>query len=325
VSVVYEIEALTKVYPGADTPANDNINLTIADGEIFGLLGPNGAGKTTLVRQLAGLLRPTSGSIRLFGVDVAKQPHMVTSCVATQPQSAAALLDLSVSEAIRHTARLRGLSKAAARLACDTTVAVLGLEPLASRRIRNLSGGEKRLVSLAVTLVGDRGVLILDEPTNELAPETRRLVWDHVLALNASGRTIVLVTHDVGEAERVIARVGLVNHGRLMALGTTTELRAQVDQRVRLELALSGSASAQLGDLSQVGTLGTTFSDLGGSAEVLYRTGDRVLLLVERSAVRGVLNTLVDRIGPDGLTDLRVQGPSLEDVYLRLGGDQRLG
>ncbi len=311
-TLVYEIEALTKVYPGAQTPANDDINLTIASGQIFGLLGPNGAGKTTLVRQLAGVLRPTSGSIRLFGVDVVRNPHVVASCVATQPQSAAALLDLSVREAVRHTGRLRGLSRDAALAGTDETLAVLGLHELASRRIRTLSGGEKRLVSLAVTLVGDRSVLILDEPTNELAPETRRLVWDHLLALNAAGRTIILVTHDVLEAERVVGRVGLVNHGRLMALGATEELRRQVDQRVRLELAVEGPAGSELAGLPE-------------AVEVVHRGDGRVVLLVERATVRGLLDILVDRLGSAGLADLRVQGPSLEDVYLRLGGDQRLG
>jgi ABC-2 type transport system ATP-binding protein len=317
---VYEVESLTKVYPGAEKPANDDISLTVHSGEIFGVLGPNGAGKTTLVRQLAGLLRPTSGMIRLFGVDISAKQHTVAAYVAVQPQSAAALLDLSVAEAIRHTGRLRGLSGPAVAESTSATLEVLGLGGLARRRIRSLSGGERRLVSLAVTLVGDRSVLILDEPTNELAPEARRRVWDHLLELNAAGRTIILVTHDVLEAERVISRVGLVNHGRLMALGSTSELRQRVDQRVRLEIAFAftGSGDRAGPDLAML---------LDGvvEVEVLHQTGDRVLALVERSDVRDVLNHLVDRVGPGGLTDLRVLGPSLEDVYLRLGGGQLLG
>jgi len=316
-TVVYEVQSLTKVYPGAARPANEDISLTVHGGEIFGLLGPNGAGKTTLVRQLAGLLAPTRGAIRLFGVDITRAPHAVPAQVAVQPQSAAALLGLSVRESVYHTGRLRGLTPVAARAATDETLALLSLGSLAGRRVRTLSGGEKRLVLLAVTLVGDRPVLILDEPTNELAPEMRRLVWDHLLALNAAGRTIVLVTHDVLEAERVIARVGLVNHGRLMALGPTSELRSRVDQRVRLELAF-GEATGEDG--------GDHLTDLlGTEAKVLYRTGDRVLILLPRSAVRDALAVLADRFGATGVTDLRVTGPSLEDVYLQLGGGERLG
>jgi ABC-2 type transport system ATP-binding protein len=321
VTIVYAVESLTKVYPGATTPANDGISLTVRSGEIFGLLGPNGAGKTTLVRQLAGLLAPTSGQIQLFGVDIGREPHVVAAQVAVQPQSAAALLDLSVRSAVRHTARLRGLSRTGAARSTDAALAVLRLEHLAGRRIRGLSGGERRLVSLAVTLVGERPVLILDEPTNDLAPEARRLVWDHLLELNAAGRTIVLVTHDVLEAERVIGRVGLVNHGRLMALGPTSELRARVDQRVRVELAFADGAEVAADHLA--GLLDGAVP--GARAEVLYRTGDRVLVLVSRQAVRDVLNALVDHVGPAGVADLRVQGPSLEDVYLALGGEQRLG
>ncbi|MGE5828334.1 MAG: ABC transporter ATP-binding protein [Micromonosporaceae bacterium] len=314
-AAVYEVESLTKTYPGAPTAANRDISLTIHSAEIFGLLGPNGAGKTTLVRQLAGLLAPSQGVIRLFGVDITRVPHMVPAHVAVQPQAATALLDLSVHESVHHTARIRGLSAVAARAATDEILSLLSLRPLADRRVRTLSGGERRLVSLAVTLVGDRPVLILDEPTNELAPEARRLVWDHLLALNAAGRTIVLVTHDVLEAERVIARVGLINHGRLMALGPTGELRSRVDQRMRLELTLADPAGLNADGLAAL---------LGPAAEVLYRTGDRVLVLLPRPAVRPALAHLVDQVGPAGVTDLRVTGPTLEDVYLQLGGGQRL-
>ncbi|MBV1850754.1 ABC transporter ATP-binding protein [Catellatospora tritici] len=312
-SVVYDIEAVTKHYPGAAAPANDEITFTVARGEIFGLLGPNGAGKTTLVRQLSGLLRPTSGRITLFGTDVTAHPHVVAEHVALQPQSPAALLDLTAAEAVHHTGRLRGLTTVAARAQTAALLALLGIDQLAARRVRTLSGGEKRLVSLAVTLVADRPVLILDEPTNDLDPAARRLVWDHLRKLNAEGRTIILVTHDVAEAERVIDRVGLVNHGRLLALGPTAELRRRVDQRVRLDIALPEHTDPVLDEL------------LADAGDQLVRDGDRALLLVARDRVRDVLDAVADRIGPTGLSDLRVQGPSLEDVYLQLGGRDRLG
>jgi ABC-2 type transport system ATP-binding protein len=182
--------------------------------------------------------------------------------------------------------------------------------------VRRLSGGEQRLVSLAVTLVADRPVLILDEPTNELDPAARRRVWDHLRGLHAAGRTIVLVTHDVLEAERVIERVGLINRGRLMAIGRTADLKRRVAQRVRLEVAFADDADAGGYD---------PFADLLGDTVERIRAGNRTILLVPREEVRATLETLLDKMGIDAMADFRVLGPSLEDVYLQLGGSERLG
>jgi ABC-2 type transport system ATP-binding protein len=311
---VYEIHELTKTYPGSSVPANDAISLEISAGEVFGLLGPNGAGKTTLVRQLAGLTRPTSGEIRLFGHDIIRSPHLVAEHVALQPQRPSALLDLTALEAVRHTGRLRGLGRRAAAQSAQAWLAALRIEALGSRRIRGMSGGEQRLVSLAVTLVGDSPVLILDEPTNDLDPSARRMVWDLLLRLRREGRTIILVTHDVLEAERVIERLGLINKGRLMALGQASELRARIDERVRLELTLHDQHGEI--DLRAI---------VGEHAEVLGQDGERILLLLPRDRVHAALTAVADRLGTNGLRDMRVSGPTLEDVYLQLGGSDRLG
>jgi ABC-2 type transport system ATP-binding protein len=314
---VFEVHELTKIYPGSSVPANDAVTLEISGGEIFGLLGPNGAGKTTLVRQLAGLTRPTSGSIRLFGHDIVRSPGVVADYVALQPQRPSALLDLTASEAVRHTGRLRGLGRKAAAASAEAGLAALGIAELGPRRIRGMSGGEQRLVSLAVTLVADYPVLILDEPTNDLDPRARRMVWDLLLKLRGEGRTIILVTHDVLEAERVIERLGLINKGRLMALGRTSELRARIDERVRVELTFHESHAGL--DLSAL---------VGEHAQVLGQDGERTLLLLPRDRVPAALTAVADRFGPQGLRDLRVSGPTLEDVYLQLapaGRSDRLG
>jgi ABC-2 type transport system ATP-binding protein len=311
---VYEVQALTKRYPGATAPANDAITLDIAAGEIFGLLGPNGAGKTTLVRQLAGLTRPSSGAIRLFGHDIVRAPGRVAEHVALQPQRPTALLDLTAREAVRHTGRLRGLGRRAADAGADAKLAALGITALGPRRIRGLSGGEQRLVSLAVTLVADYPVLILDEPTNDLDPNARRLVWDLLRTLRGDGRTIILVTHDVLEAERVIERLGLINQGRLMALGRTAELRAQIDERVRMELTLDDPARPF--DVTAIGD---------AHAQVLSQDGERTVLLLPRDRVHAALTAVTDQLGARRLRDIRVSGPTLEDVYLQLGGSVRLG
>jgi len=311
---VFEIHELTKTYPGSSRPANDAITLEIAAGEVFGLLGPNGAGKTTLVRQLAGLTKPTSGEIRLFGHDIVRSPGVVAEYVALQPQRPSALLDLTAFEAVRHTGRLRGLGPSAAAASAEAGLAALGIEALGPRRIRGMSGGEQRLVSLAVTLVADYPVLILDEPTNDLDPSARRMVWDLLQKLRSSGRTIILVTHDVLEAERVIERLGLINKGRLMALGRTSELRARIDERVRLELTLHDQHGPM--DLRAM---------VGEHVQILSQDGERTVLLLPRDQVHAALVAVADRLGTKGLRDMRVSGPTLEDVYLQLGGSDRLG
>lgn len=311
-SVVYRVEHLTKVYKGSDKKANDDLTVDIHEGEIFGLLGPNGAGKSTLVNQLAGLILPTGGAIQLYGMDVVASPHVIADYVALQPQHSMALWDLYPEEAIANTGQFRGLTPAESRRQSDALMAELGLDPLRKRQIRSLSGGQRKLVTLACTYVGRRPVLIFDEPTNELDPEIRRKAWEMILRANREGATVILVTHNVLEAERVIQRVGIINHGRLMALGTPGELKERIDQRVRLELLFKG-------DLNDYGDLLHTL----GEAKPLTR--QHWTVLCHRSATRSAIDRVLAEIGLERLDDFRILTPSLEDVYLQLGGGAKLG
>lgn len=311
-SVVYEIEQLTKVYKRSTHKANDALTFTIEEGEIFGLLGPNGAGKSTLVNQLAGLLAPTSGAIRLWGMDVVARADIIADYVALQPQLSMALQDLYPEEAIYHTGRFRGLSDEAARKETGALLEEFNLTDVRRRQIRRLSGGQRRLVTLAVAFVGHRPILIFDEPTNELDPVIRRLVWDKMLEMNRQGTTVILVTHNVLEAERVIQRVGIVNHGRLMALGTPGELKGRIDQRVRLELLFKTDANGWSDLLSAVG-------------DVKPLSRQHWSVLCHRETVREAIDQVLAQIGLDQLDDFRIMTPSLEDVYLALGGGAKLG
>src|SRR5918997_6516566 len=177
----YEVRNLCKVYSDPKVVANDGISWSVAPGEAAGLLGPNGAGKTTLVRQLVGLLRPTSGEIRLFGELVfgGRGPERrVARCVAYLPQGATALGELKVAEAISYTGMLRGLGKAAAASDAEQLMDALSLGDLAGRQLRKLSGGQRRLVQIGMTLVGRLPVLILDEPTADIDPALRIRIWE---------------------------------------------------------------------------------------------------------------------------------------------------
>ncbi|MDF2629141.1 MAG: putative transporter ATPase and permease protein [Symbiobacteriaceae bacterium] len=310
-AAVYSAKHLTKIYPGNDRKANDDLTFEIHEGEVFGLLGPNGAGKSTLVSQLAGLLKPTSGSIRLYGIDVVAHPEAVADYVALQPQGSSAVGDLYPHEAIYHTGRFRGLTSAEARRQTGALLEELNLAAIGRRAINQLSGGQRKLVTLALAFVGDRPVMIFDEPTNELDPEIRRVVWEKLQALNRRGTTILLVTHNVLEAERVIQRVGIVSQGRLMALGTPGELKARVDQRVRLELLFKTDDETAPAMLARLG-------------EARPLTRRHWTVLCHREGARDSIDQVLGRIGLDRLDDFRILTPSLEDVYLQLGGGAKL-
>jgi ABC-type multidrug transport system ATPase subunit len=310
-AAVYQIADLTKIYKGSDKKANDQLTLDIEEGEIFGLLGPNGAGKSTLVNQIAGLVRPTSGTIRLYGMDVVSNPHLIPDYVSLQAQNTQALKDLYPEEALVYTAQLQGMSPTVARRQTNALMDELGLNPLRKKTIAHLSGGQQKLVSLAVTFVGNRPVQIFDEPTNHLDPHVRRLVWEKLLTLHREGKTLIIVTHNVLEAERVLQRVGIINHGKLLALGTPGALKSRIDQRVRLELLFKPEFAH---DDALLTTLGET--------HVL--TQQHRVLLCQRNSVRQAIDAVLDAIGLDRLEDFRILTPSLEDVYLQLGGGTKL-
>jgi ABC-type multidrug transport system ATPase subunit len=166
--IVYDIQNLTKFYPGRQAPANDNITLQIHQSEIFGLLGDNGAGKSTLVRQMVNLLRNSSGTVALFGRPVGQEPLHVPMNVGYMPQESHALNNLTVGEALYFTAHLRGLNRAQAQRERDRLLALWHMEHLRHHYSPRLSGGERRLLRLAVSMAGSPPVLVLDEPTNDL-------------------------------------------------------------------------------------------------------------------------------------------------------------
>ena len=235
--VVYDIQDLTKYYPGQKRPANKEITLQICQGEIFGLLGANGAGKTTLVRQMANLLCSTSGRITLYGKPVGQDPLHVPTNVGYMPQESMALNNLTVGEALYFTAHLRGLCRAEARREREQLLALWQIEELRNHPSSRLSGGQRRLLRLAVAMAGSPPVLILDEPTNDLDPQRRRLVWDVLRQVNGErGTTIIFITHDAIEAEKVIQRVGIMRDGELVVIGRPSDLKQAVDQKLRLEL-----------------------------------------------------------------------------------------
>ncbi|GGM76502.1 ABC transporter ATP-binding protein [Thermopolyspora flexuosa] len=295
--VAYNVSGLSKTFPKQRRPANDDLTFEIHEGEIFGLLGDNGAGKTTLVRQLVNLLRPDRGTIELFGRDVAKDPGFVTMTVGYMPQRGSALNRLTVAEALYLTAHLRGLSRRQAAAERDHLLELLRLTGIRNRSSDRLSGGQRRLVQLAVALAGRPPVLILDEPTNELDPANRRYVWDVLRDWNERHRTtIVLITHDAIEAERVIERVGIMREGRFVALGRPSDLKRAISPRRHVALSFLPGKEPALPD----------------GIVPWRRTEDTWWLTVDHGRVPELLAALDFTT----VTDIRLHSATLEDLYL---------
>lgn len=303
---VYRIRGLTKVYQNG-VRANDGIDLDIYYDETFGLLGPNGAGKTTLVKQMVGLLHPTAGFIHLFGRDIVQKPQLIPNYVAYLPQTLMSLRSYRVQEAVYYTGVLRGLTAQEAKIQTDELLECLCLASLSRRLVGKLSGGQKQLVAVASTLIAYRPVVVLDEPTSNLDPAVRRLVWDLLGELREQrGMTVIFVTHNVLEAEQVLTRLAIIDEGRVIALGTPSDLKAQVASRVRLEFRLKDGSSRLC--LNKFG------------AELLPDGCWRVM--ASQHEVPDIIEGLTHKVGLENMDDFRVLPPSLEDVYLALNGSQ---
>lgn len=307
----YEVRNLRKVYRKPEVVANDGIDFTVAPGESFGLLGSNGAGKTTLVRQLVGLLKPTSGEIKLFGDPLRAErgpDARVGRTVAYLPQGSLALGELKVAEAITWTGMLRGLGRPTAESQTSDLIESLDLGPLVGRQVRKLSGGQRRLVQIAMTLVGRLPVLILDEPTADIDPGLRRRIWELLANRCRAGAAMILVTHDVAEAEHVLDRVAIVETGRVAAAGTPAELKSGLAHRTRIEVVVAETDGA---DTSEIAAM------LGPGATVQER---RVSGWTPAEDALRVLEKIMASAGPEALEDARLVTPTLEDVYLEVSG-----
>ncbi|WP_103507854.1 ATP-binding cassette domain-containing protein [Streptomyces sp. SM13] len=221
-----ETTGLVKVF--GDNRAVDGIDLAVPTGTVYGVLGPNGAGKTTAVRMLATLLRPDGGTARVFGKDVVKDADAVRSRVSLTGQYASVDEDLTGSENLVLLGRLLGHSKPAARDRAAQLLEGFGLSEAAGRQVKNYSGGMRRRIDIAASILNTPDVLFLDEPTTGLDPRSRNQVWDIVRAIVALGTTVLLTTQYLDEADQLASRIAVIDHGKVIAEGTKGELKASV-------------------------------------------------------------------------------------------------
>ncbi len=217
------IDNLTKRFE--DVTAVDGLSLKIEKGELFGLLGPNGAGKTTTINVLCGLLDPTSGSVRVAGYDVRKESNKVKELIGVSPQETAVYPHLTGRENVELFGNLHAMPKEKLKKNADELLKKLSLSEDAKRHAGKYSGGMMRRINLAMALVHDPEIAFLDEPTVGMDPQSRLAVWDFIRELKRMNKTVLLTTHYMEEAEELCDRVGIIDHGKLIALGAPKQLK----------------------------------------------------------------------------------------------------
>ncbi len=297
---VIRVRGLVKRY--GDLVAVDGIDFDVAAGEIFGLLGPNGAGKTTTVEILEGLRSPDAGETMVLGVDVAKDANALKPRIGVSLQTAALYPKLTVTELIDLFRSFYPTSRPT-----DELIDLLELGERRKARSQELSGGQRQRLGVALALVNEPELVFLDEPTTGLDPAARRALWDIILGLKADGRTVFLTTHYLEEAEILCDRVAIMDHGRILEMGTVDELVSKRfrDRAVRLD-ATDALSDAELAALPAV-------------SQVKHDDGDLLLYTRDVGATIGALLALTDERGVDA-KDLTVRRPTLEDVFLDLTG-----
>jgi ABC-2 type transport system ATP-binding protein len=301
-----EADDLVKTY--GNQRAVDGVDLRVAAGSIFALLGPNGAGKTTTVRLLATLLRPDAGTARIAGYDIVREQREVRRRISLTGQYAALDEPQTGAENLRMIGRLAGLSNSQAKRRATELLARFDLIDAAGRQVATYSGGMRRRLDLAASLVVEPSVIFLDEPTTGLDPRSRQTMWHIITELVGSGVTVFLTTQYLEEADQLADRIAVIDHGRIVAEGTAAELKQRVAEQ-RLELTLANRRAFD------------AISQRLGSRVILSDV-ERRTLGVETDGSAMQIRQLLDEIDPNAREVLRfdVHRATLDDVFLALTG-----
>ncbi len=226
-SVIVQIEGLTKQYTEAAKPAVSNLNLEIPTGAVYGLLGPNGAGKSTMVMMLCGLMKPDKGTIKILGMDVNENGSDVRNRIGVAPQEIALFPTLTAYENLFYFGRMYGLKSAAIKKSIDSYLETFGLVDKAHKLVQTFSGGMKRRLNLIAALLHDPTILILDEPTAGVDVQSRNMVIDFLQQLKSKGVTIIYSSHFLDEAEKLCTNLAVIDEGKLIIQGTPSNVMAQ--------------------------------------------------------------------------------------------------
>ncbi|MFN8099778.1 MAG: ABC transporter ATP-binding protein [Dermatophilaceae bacterium] len=292
---VIETRGLVKKY--GDLTAVDHVDLTVPQGTFFGLLGPNGAGKTTTLELIEGIREPDAGEVRVLGQPVWPRNRALLPRMGVQLQASAFFERLTVEEQLRCFADLYGVR----HTRVEEMIALVGLEEKRKTRTEDLSGGQAQRLSIACSLIHDPAVVFLDEPTAALDPQARRNLWDVLRAINEEGRTVILTTHYMDEAEILCDQVAIIDHGRILTVDTPRNLITGLGAAYRIQVSAEAITEAEARGIPGVDSANTEDGTLTLST---YNPAPALTALAERDALKG----------------LQVTGATLEDVFLTLTG-----
>ena len=306
---ILEVNTLVKKY--GDFTAVKGVSFDIKEGEIFSLLGPNGAGKTTTISMLSTLYTPTSGEATIGGYSITKNPMAVKQVIGVVPQEIALYEDLTARENLVFWGQMYGLSGKALNSRVDEVLEQIGLTDRAKNKVKTYSGGMKRRVNIGVGLLHKPRLLFMDEPTVGIDPQSRRAILDTVKDLNKQGMTVLYTTHYMEEAQELSDRVGIIDHGELIAIGTQKELTQQVGQTKTLILHIGENDDPE-----------ALAKSLDGMQDVLEAIASDHQVSVITHEAENVLASVVAKANERGIRihSIDIREPNLEAVFLHLTG-----
>ena len=306
----WAIEAHGLVKTFGDNRAVDGVDLLVRPGTVYGVLGPNGAGKTTTISMLATLLKPDAGTATVFGHDVMKEAQIVRQLIGVTGQYASVDETLSATENLVIFSRLLGLGRKESKLKAEELLERFGLTDAAKRPLKKFSGGMRRRLDLAASLIAQPPLIFLDEPTTGLDPRTRGQMWDTIRELVATGSTVLLTTQYLDEADQLADRIAVIDRGRVVAEGTADELKASVGtSSLQLRIEDPADTDDALTAIERVLGVRGTLSPEAARITAPMADADRVTDLLVTLREAGI-----------HLTELSVQKPSLDEVFLTITG-----
>ncbi len=289
--------------------AVDGVSFEVKAGEVFGLLGPNGAGKSTTLSLITGLLKPDSGRVSIGAIDMGKEPIKAKGLIGVVPQEPAIYPQLSARANLRFWGEMQGLVSQELSVAVERALKVAGLEDRANDRAGKYSGGMKRRLNIAAGLVHNPQILIMDEPTVGVDPQSRRHILDAVKELKENGMTVIYTSHYVEEVEYLCDRVAIMDHGKILAEGTTAELLSQAGEFQELSISLSNPEKLIAGRVVSLPGVEDALV-VGNALRVLTVNAEQVLPLVFETLVQQGLQ----------VTEIKISKPNLESLFLKLTG-----
>ncbi len=316
-SNIIEVKGLKKYFGKGDklVKAVDGISLDIHEKEIFGFLGPNGAGKTTSLRMIIGLLQPDAGNIRILGQDPHKNGKELKRILGIIPQSLTFYDDLTVEENLWFLAKIYDIPKKEAKDRIDSLISKVGLDEKRKHLTRNLSGGLQRRLNLILGLVHDPKIILCDEPTPGLDPQSRVVMWDFIQNLPNQGKTVILTTHYMEEADRLSNRIAIIDHGKILVLDTPQKLKASIGEGDLVEFTMANDSDIQLQTVTK------SLKDFNeGNIHDVYTSGGRVM--IRALNVVSHLSHILNHIEAQGaeVVNMAIRSTTLEDVFINLTG-----